>query len=98
MRRDLARLSAAAARVEADLRRTTQRPWICSVADDYTLYVTDGVISERVLLDADVEDEDWFAPPGASPAEIEAGRAADAAAQGAGAGADRGAHPPVHTH
>ena len=78
MNRDLARLSAAAERVQADLRRTTSKPWTCSVDGDYTLSVTDGVIDERLLLEAEVEDEDWFLPAGATATEQSAGLDADA--------------------
>lgn len=62
----VARLSAAAERVQADLRRTTSRPWTCSADGDYTLTVIDGVVDERLLLEVEVEDEDWswrLAPP-----------------------------------
>jgi hypothetical protein len=78
VKRDRARLSAAAGRVEADLRRTTQQPWTCFVADDYTLHVTAGGLSSKVLLEADVEDEEWFAPAEASPADVDDGLDADA--------------------
>ena len=78
MNRDLARLSAAAERVQADLRRTTSRPWTCSVDSDHLLSVTDGVIGERLLLESEVEDEDWFLPAGATATELSAGLDADA--------------------
>ena len=73
-------LSAAATRVQADLRGTTGKPWTCSVDADYLLQVSDGVASERVLLEAEDEDEDedWFAPPGASPEQLNGGLTADA--------------------
>jgi hypothetical protein len=48
------------------------------VADDYTLHVTDGARNERVLLEADVEDAEWFVPEGASAAEVNDGLNADA--------------------
>ncbi len=78
MNRDLARLSAAAERVQADLRRTTSRPWTCSVDGDYALSVTGGVVHERLLLEAEIEDEDWFLPAGVTAAEQSAGLDADA--------------------
>ncbi len=78
MRRDAAWLSAAAERVSADLVRTTNRPWTCDVGSDYVLTVSDGVIGERLLLESEVEDEEWFAPVGATAAELDAGLDADA--------------------
>ncbi|WP_369137231.1 hypothetical protein [Modestobacter versicolor] len=78
MDRELDRLSAAAARVQADLRRTTGRPWRCSVDAAHLLTVTDGTVTGRVVLDAEVEDEEWFVPAGATPAERDAGLDADA--------------------
>jgi hypothetical protein len=78
VKRDLTRLAAAAARVQADLRRTTEKPWVCSVGPDYLLSVTDGVATEHVPLEAEVEDEDWFTPPGATASEQSAGLDADA--------------------
>jgi hypothetical protein len=78
VKRELARLAAAAARVEADLRRTMDKPWACSVDSDYLLSVTDGVVTEHVRLEAEVEDEDWFTPPGMTAAELSGGLDADA--------------------
>lgn len=78
MERDAARLSAAAARVEADLRRTTGRAWTCSISPDHVLQVSDGVHSERLRLEDEVEDEPWFAPEDASPDELDEGLDADA--------------------
>ena len=74
----MGRLSAAAERVQEDLRRTTDRPWTCSVDADYVLSVTDGVGSERLPLEPAVEDENWYAPAGATAAELIAGLDADA--------------------
>lgn len=78
MDRDVGRLSAAAERVQEDLRRTTDRPWTCSVDTEYVLSVTDGVVIERLLLAPDVEDEDWFTPGDATAVELSAGLDADA--------------------
>jgi hypothetical protein len=76
--RSLGRLSAAAERVQADLRRTTDRPWSCSIDSAYVFSLTDGVVTERLLLEAEVEDEDWFAPAEATAGEVSAGLEADA--------------------
>ena len=78
MIRDLGRLSAAAGRVQADLRRTTDRPWTCSVEPDHVLTVTDGEVTERVALEPAVEDESWYLPEGATAAEQDQGLDADA--------------------
>lgn len=78
MKRDLERLSVSADRVQADLRRTTDRSWTCSVGPDYVLSVTDGEVTERVLLKSEVEDEDWYAPEEASESELDQGLSADA--------------------
>ena len=78
MKRELTRLAAAAARVQADLRRTTEKPWVCSVSPDYLLSVTDGVATEQLPLEAEVEDEGWFTPLGATASELNAGLDADA--------------------
>ena len=72
------RLVAAAGRVEADLRRTTGRAWTCTVDDALVLTVSDGVRSEQVALVDEVEDEDWYAPAGATSTELAAGLDADA--------------------
>jgi len=45
---------------------------------DYVLHVSDGVASERVLLESEVEDEDWFAPAEATADELDGGLDADA--------------------
>jgi hypothetical protein len=76
--RDPARLTAAAERVQADLRRTTGRPWACSVDSEFVLRVTDGVADQRLLLESAVEDEDWFAPSDVTAEELSAGLDADA--------------------
>ena len=78
MIRDLGRLSAAAGRVQADLRRTTNRPWTCSVDPDHVLTVTDGEVTERVALEPEVEDESWYLPEGATAAEQDQALDADA--------------------
>ncbi|MBN1093637.1 hypothetical protein JKP75_14380 [Blastococcus sp. TML/M2B] len=75
MQRDADRLTAAAVRVEADLRRTTGRPWTCSV-EDFALTVTDGVLTRRVELEHEVE-EAFVAPP-VEPRDLEADLDADA--------------------
>ena len=72
------RLVAAVGRVEADLRRTTGRAWNCRLDDGLVLTVSDGVRSEQVVLVDEVEDQDWYAPTGATPAELGAGLDADA--------------------
>jgi hypothetical protein len=64
--------------VEADLRRTTGRSWSCSVDGQYVLAVTDGVQTVRVLLESEVEDEEWFVRDGSSAADLDAGLDADA--------------------
>ena len=46
---------------------------------DFDLSNTDGVLAERVPLESDVEDEDWFAPADATAEELSAGLDADAA-------------------
>jgi hypothetical protein len=76
--REPERLVRAATRVEADLRRTTGRPWTCSVDSELVLTITDGVIARIVVLEREVEDEEWFVRPGANPAEVSAGLDADA--------------------
>jgi hypothetical protein len=76
--REPARLVAAAERVQADLRRTTDRAWTCALDGDLVLTVSDGVQSGQRVLVAEVEDEDWYAPAGATPAELSAGLDADA--------------------
>ena len=68
----------AAARVEADLRRTTGRPWTCSVDPGLVLTLTDGVVTRRVLLESEVEDEGWFVQAEADTDEVSAGLDADA--------------------
>ena len=78
MRRDPDRLAAAAERVQSDLRRTMDQAWTCALDDALVLTVSDGVRSEQVLLVDEVEDEDWYAPAGATPAELSAGLDADA--------------------
>ena len=54
------------------------RPWTCSVDSEYVLSVTDGAITARLLLESEVEDEDWYAPAEASTDELGAGLDADA--------------------
>jgi hypothetical protein len=78
VQREPARLVAAAGRVQADLRRTTGHPWTCTIDDDLVLTVSDGVRSEQLALVAEVEDEAWYAPAGATPGELGAGLDADA--------------------
>jgi hypothetical protein len=68
----------AAARVQADLRRTTGRPWGCSVDSDLVLMLTDGVITRAWSLEPELEDADWFVDPSAAPEEASAGLDADA--------------------
>lgn len=46
--------------------------------DGYTLAVSNGVDTEHILLQEDLDDEEWFAPSGASAAEIEEGLDSDA--------------------
>jgi hypothetical protein len=36
------------------------------VDSEYVLSVTDGAITARLLLESEVEDEDWYAPAEAS--------------------------------
>ncbi len=45
---------------------------------DYVLHVSDGALNERVLLESQVDDEDWFVPSDASPDEVNGGLDADA--------------------
>ena len=69
---------AAAGRVQADLRRTTDPAWSCTLDEDLLLTVSDGVRSGQLLVVAEVEDEAWYAPSGATAAELGAGSDADA--------------------
>lgn len=78
MKRDTARLSAAASRAEQDLQRTTGQGWTCAISDGYVLHVTNGAVSEEVLLEENLEDEHWFVPAGASPVDLNDGLDADA--------------------
>jgi hypothetical protein len=50
----------------------------CSIDPDYVLCVTDGVVTERLLLESEVEDEGWFAPAEATAEEQNAVLDADA--------------------
>ena len=61
------RLSGAAARLTADLHRTLGEAWRCSIAGDRTLTLTGPDVQEAVLLDSQVEDEDWYVRPEFSP-------------------------------
>ena len=76
--RDLDRLRWAAARVQDDLRRTTGRLWSCVVGDDYVMSVTEGRRVEQVLLEAEVEEEEWFLPSGLEASELDGSLDADA--------------------
>jgi len=76
VKREHARLVAAAGRVQEDLRRTTAQPWVCSLSADYVLTLTDGVMIRRLVLESEVEDEDWFVNAGT--ADAGAGLDADA--------------------
>lgn len=48
------------------------------MTDDYLLRVSTGPRVEQILLESEVEDENWFAPVDATPAELDAGLEADA--------------------
>jgi hypothetical protein len=48
------------------------------VDSDLVVTFTDGAVTRRGVLEADVEDEHWFPPPGADPAEVSAGLDVDA--------------------
>jgi hypothetical protein len=54
--RDPARLEVAAARVQADLRRTTGHPWRLTVSTDLVLTIADDRQIAQVQLDAEVDD------------------------------------------
>ncbi|MFB6724186.1 hypothetical protein ACFCV3_28670 [Kribbella sp. NPDC056345] len=59
MERDLDRLEAVAKLLTRDMRRTLGKGWWCRLDDPYVVTVTDGRRTERVLLDARVDEENW---------------------------------------
>ena len=72
MDRDPLRLRRAPGLVEADLCRTTGAPWRCEISADLVLTVTDGQQSESVLLEREIQDEEWYVDERAFPEELDA--------------------------
>lgn len=79
VRRDLGLLMEAAARVEADLRRTDLDSWRCTVTPDYRVQLADGEQTVSAPLEPDVQDERWYVIPGLSAQEQRIGFELDAA-------------------
>jgi hypothetical protein len=67
--RNIDHLRKAATDVAADLRRMSSAQWDCQVGDDYVLTVSFGDASESVLLQREIEDEEWYVAPEFTPEE-----------------------------
>jgi hypothetical protein len=78
MKRELGTLRAAAARVEADLQRTVDRGWSCTIDDTWVLTVGNADRQEVSALEDEVEDEEWYLGPDQTPLERAAALDADA--------------------
>jgi hypothetical protein len=78
MKRELDTVRAAAARVQADLQRTVDQGWSCTIDDTWVLAVGSAEQREFSALDDEVEDEAWYLGPGQTSVERAAALDADA--------------------
>ncbi len=78
MKRELGTLRAAAARVEADLQRTVDNGWSCTIDDTWVLTVGNAQQQEASALVDEVEDAAWYLGRDQTPVERAAALDADA--------------------
>ncbi len=78
VKRELDTFRAAAARVQADLQRTLDRKWSCTIDDTWVLTVGNNEQREVSALDDEVEDEEWYLGSDQTPVELAAALDAEA--------------------